>query len=867
MGNNFLYFNYLNEETNYYEKKSHKKNIKEYFVKELPHDWSIITDDNSSWKFYVPLNKNLLDQGWKIHISANLDNAQEILNVVSNILFEKKIHFKHINNKGSLYSMNSKNGNRISSGKFITIYPDDSIFVELLNSLYEALKLFDRGPYILSDKCWKDSNIYYRYGAFKKMYSKNGELCIKDSDGNLIPDNRTPYYRIPKFVKEPKELEINNKIDSITNSSDKQSNESRINCYNFKKSIRFNNGGGIYLAERKKDKQKVIIKEARFKVGLDGNNKDALERMQVEYNSLMELKDVKGVVKILDYFKAWEHSFLVEEYIEGLNLTQWVAMNYPFHSNEDVESYSKDIIQIIQNLKQIIVSIHDKNIGMGDLQPSNIIINENLDVTLIDFEAANHKDISEKQSLITIGFGNTLNKNNEERDWYGLKKVLRYCVLPIGPVSELNEKIINYHNLWILRNFGNELYNFVKETECECDSHLSKTKETYYLNNFEEIITKNIITEHDIIEIRDCLRDGIISNCSERDSLIQGDIRQHEIIGGNVNVLTGGFGAILALNRSGEVNEIAMNWVKNYLSQSDHEDVPHGLFTGKAGIASVLYEIGFKTEAINIFNSFNDNYDLNDVSLRSGLAGIGLSLAFLYLDTKNNKYLQETLVIANHIKEFIKEDIELAVQDWSGIPIGIIDGWSGVSIFFSTLYMITGDIDYYNLSRDLISKDLSKCQKQDDINILQTLDNKNRLLPYLSGGSIGIGIAIWYFNKISNKNLFNKELDLIINTNKIRCSYNVGLFDGIGGFLNIPSIIDNENYVLKSNSTTIAIDRLKLYLINDYDKLLCPGNFSYKLSSDIYSGSSGIVLALQGILNNNPLCWLPLININIINFD
>ncbi|MCE5173639.1 hypothetical protein LQV63_30900 [Paenibacillus profundus] len=37
-----------------------------------------------------------------------------------------------------------------------------------------------------------------------------------------------------------------------------------------------------------------------------------------------------------------------------------------------------------------------------------------------------------------------------------------------------------------------------------------------------------------------------------------------------------------------------------------------------------------------------------------------------------------------------------------------------------------------------------------------------------------------------------------------------------------------------------------------------PGQFSFRLADDVYTGSSGIILALMGVVKDNPL--LPLIN-------
>lgn len=53
-------------------------------------------------------------------------------------------------------------------------------------------------------------------------------------------------------------------------------------------------------------------------------------------------------------------------------------------------------------------------------------------------------------------------------------------MLPIGPISNIEESITSYHNEWIKQEFGSEFYLFLREIENRCDIHLSATKEKQY---------------------------------------------------------------------------------------------------------------------------------------------------------------------------------------------------------------------------------------------------------------------------------------------------------------------------------------------------------------------------------------------------
>ena len=145
MSGNFLYFNYIKPGTRYYELADKVDDHTDYILDLPSEDWEIVEFTN--WRFYSNSAIRMQDQGWKIHISATTETAEEVLKRVGEILFKKNIAFKHIANEEFLKLMNSKHGNRASAGKFMAIYPDDNIFPILLDELHECLKGVEKGPY------------------------------------------------------------------------------------------------------------------------------------------------------------------------------------------------------------------------------------------------------------------------------------------------------------------------------------------------------------------------------------------------------------------------------------------------------------------------------------------------------------------------------------------------------------------------------------------------------------------------------------------------------------------------------------------------------------------------------------------------
>ena len=147
----------------------------------------------------------------------------------------------------------------------------------------------------------------------------------------------------------------------------------------------------------------------------------------------------------------------------------------------------------------------------------------------------------------TPGFSGAITNNREQADWFSLARIARQLFIPIGPIQEMAEDILQKHNEWILRNFGQDALDLVIDLENKFLSINARA--------FPSLISapKKYFVEKDIPEIIDKLRMGMITDLQLDDRLLPGDIRQHEAKEGKLNILNGGFGIALALHRTGEL--------------------------------------------------------------------------------------------------------------------------------------------------------------------------------------------------------------------------------------------------------------------------------------------------------------------------
>ena len=115
----------------------------------VPDGWR--SEPLDDWLIYAPEGGTLPQQGWKIHVSATLDNAERVLTAVWDYCIPRGLSFKFLRGPRTLLLRNSKYAARAASGKFVTVYPRDTTELELACKELDDLLAGEPGPYILSD--------------------------------------------------------------------------------------------------------------------------------------------------------------------------------------------------------------------------------------------------------------------------------------------------------------------------------------------------------------------------------------------------------------------------------------------------------------------------------------------------------------------------------------------------------------------------------------------------------------------------------------------------------------------------------------------------------------------------------------------
>lgn len=813
-------------------------------------DWTIVRD--GFW-FHVHPNQDfhMPAQGWKIHVSATLDNAVSILKRTAQVVLAKGVLFKFALDKNVLATMSSKRWARGGSGKFITIYPSDpECFKSLLEELYTELRA-DVGPYILSDKRYKDCRVlYYRYGGLRRTTQTDikGEkvLVLVSPGGEVVPDVRTPYFALPPWVEEPFPTEKTERKEIVLNDR-----------FRVKKAISFSNSGGVYLADDRETGKEVILKEARAHTAMDDRGNDAVKLLRKEHALLQLLRGTDIAPEPLDAFEAWENFFIAEEYLDGVDIREIMLTQTPLMqvnpSLEDSKEYYELCRRTLKAFAQAVDLLHKKGIVFGDLSAKNMRIDPATHaVRLIDFEGAFKPESDQPTYLFTPGFKSvaSIRKNTQgfEDDLFALASNMLYMLFPIAALSTLRGDLFDTVLKTILEDVGwsrTEIFNVVNGL---AKNEMTPARACELLDKPAEITPPRLDGNVDFASCKGISRElgrFIVSTMRphREDGLFPADPFIHR-----TNTLGLGFGAsgvLYTLKRCGfQVPQNAIDWLEQRLDKLDPRDLPPGLLTGASGIAWSLWDLELEDRALQLMKMANESALLKrHHSYLYGMAGVGLANLFFHLRTRKPEYLAVATELGDALLKSAQENERGIYWERDGLlHLGYGYGQSGVALFLLRLAQVSGDERFLAEGRRALEFDLSYTEEREaGVLSIPRAPGDPTVVPYLEEGSAGIAkVALRY-------GLSDDRVEKLLADSHRKYAGFVGLLYGLGSFVDVLTdafLISDDSKFLKMAKRPISGIR-DLFLLKQPNGWATPGDNLFRISCDYATGVAGVMRTLH----------------------
>jgi serine/threonine protein kinase len=834
----------------------------------LPPDWQIIR--HGVWFHCHPTGAVLPEQGWKIHLSAIFSNATAILTSAARILVSRRISFKFALDRGILFLLNSKRWPRGGAGKFVTIYPrNDDEFKSVIEELYRAMVGFS-GSYILSDKRYKDSQVvYYRYGGLLSTsildITGDKQLVLHSPDGSTTTDKRNPYFVIPDWVKDP----FAEESQSNSSGPDQTLKNGR---YAIEEVIAFSNTGGVYVAIDQEGGQKVIIKEARPCTNLSPNGHEAVTLLKKEHRLLSLLDGTAIAPKVIDFFRDWEHYFLVQERIDGLMLRLYaLRQDIALRTRptlQDVQEFYVKYCSLYGKIAEALEVLHKHNIVFADLSFNNILVDKNGEkVTFIDFEAGHEIGVDNPTIVFTPGFASADRAQGQDAqfgdDYFAFAGLLVAGLMPINILLSLDSQACDRFLRSLTRDLG--LPDAIRGAVLALTSSESSQRITP-AQAMEMIRGQAILREPEIrsdeASIVNCeaALTGIVdytlqtATYDRKDRLFPADPKVFNT--NPLNIACGACGVAYSLWRiTGTISPKITDWILSI--PCTPQLYPPGLYIGMSGIAWALLEIGFRDEAMKIAREIHSHpllYESPD--LLHGISGWGMAQLKFFLHTGDELYLHKAIEGADYLLKSAEKDESSCWWPSLGlVHAGLGHGTSGISLFLLYLYLITKDDRFLHAGESGLEWVISKAVKNaDDAYTWRLHERSDTVTPYWRYGSVGVGAAILrYYLVTRNPKLWEVVERIILDADRKYAIFPSQFFGlaGLGEFFIDMAHFNPDNPAHIASAWKAAAGAL-LFKLERPEGIAFPGEQLMRISCDYGTGSAGIGLFLHRLVHGGP---------------
>lgn len=636
----------------------------------------------------------------------------------------------------------TRQANRDAHGKFITIYPNgpDQAII-LADTLADRLKNL-KGPRVFTDIPWKDSIVHIRFGAILpvlRIDSTSGTLKphMVLPDGTTLVDERRPYFFVPSTIEVPSE---------IRTQQERFENSAADLPFIATAVLHTSSGGAVYEAQFAGNP--VIVKEGIRAAGLEKFGHDACWRRIQEARALDAMEHHDAFPKIIDTIETERAFYVIVERRAGLHLGKWIARHSPWirigsrssQCRREIESYISNAEIQLTAIADALDALHVQGFSFGDLSPTNILIDEDNSISLVDLETVEpHHRFSNQVS--TKGYFAGALASGLAQDTFALGRIaLTYfssfaCHLDVFPSD-------SPHALDLVEErFGIKARKLVAR----------------YLRDPRQVPTRPVPQIDTIQTSPQCKASAprhsmlaayaYVKKISEETGSAwpkKKSISDHSLSRGIA-------GTVAAFSKAGHSNKFASEseLLSKYRVAKQDYGQHLGLAEGTLGFVVAQTEQGSASNAL-LANWIDQNLQALKRSgpfLADGKAG--LILALLQRRHHFGASTDET-----DLGIEICQSIEQDYYALKHLPPngGLLHGWSGVASALA-LWARATNSDFLDVAEEMVWTDIAACQQNEDELLVPDRDFP-RLMPYLGIGSAGILAAIATLASVSASSSF-----------------------------------------------------------------------------------------------------------------
>ncbi|MDQ4095808.1 MAG: serine/threonine protein kinase, partial [Actinomycetota bacterium] len=332
-------------------------------------DWEVSSapQDAPVWIYVDPPSSTSAKHGWKLHVSAALVSAEDVLQRAAPVLLDAHVPFKLAASFRVLEALNEGEAGVAQIGKFITAYPrDDEEAVDLAVRLDDATRGL-RGPRVMSDRpLRRGSLVHYRFGAFDAP--EPGE---DDTGADRMAAR--PVYLAPDGMSDP---------FIAAGAADEDETGLIAGRYYVSSTVHRSARGAVHTAVDMQDVRDCIIKRAWRDARLDLEGRDARDGLRAEAEILRRLEGRGPFPRVFDIVEHDTDLLLVLEKLPGVPVASVV------HRMDERGKHPEPgtVGEWARAIASALARVHDAGLVYRDLNPANVLLTREGKVSLIDFE-------------------------------------------------------------------------------------------------------------------------------------------------------------------------------------------------------------------------------------------------------------------------------------------------------------------------------------------------------------------------------------------------------------------------------------------------------------------------------------------------
>ena len=148
-------------------------------------------------------------------------------------------------------------------------------------------------------------------------------------------------------------------------------NENILDQYLIKKKIGKGSFSTVYYGIHKHTQKEIALKKIEF-----GKLQNYVKNKVISEINILQQMNHKNIIKLYDYKCEGEYIYLIMEYCDE-DLDQWMDQDHTLNEK----------IDIITQITNGFVYLHDKNVVHRDIKPANILLKDNI-IKICDFGSA-----------------------------------------------------------------------------------------------------------------------------------------------------------------------------------------------------------------------------------------------------------------------------------------------------------------------------------------------------------------------------------------------------------------------------------------------------------------------------------------------